>query len=219
MPGRAWVLAALAVSLAGCGNQNSSKTFSAAANAMPGPPAAAPPRQGGPVADAAPAGGGKPAQPEPTIQRKIIFSGVLEVVVKDFDAARKELTQLVTDNGGYFSRTDVHGDVGAKRTGTFVMKVPAEKFQDTADKITRLGIAVKNASDSQDVTEEFVDVSARVRNLKIEEEVLNKLLRDAAGRLEDVFKIRQQILTIRGDIERAEGRLTVLTALTSLSTL
>ena len=170
--------------------------------------------------DAAPAGGGKPAAGNVSdTERRIIFSGQLEVVVKDFDAARAQLARLVGEAQGYFSKTEVTEGAGSRRTGVFTVKVPAARFQPTADAVSKLGVAVRNGTDSQDVTEEFVDVQARVRNLKVEEETFNRLLKDAAGRLDDVFKIREQIRQVRGDIERAEGRLKLLTALTALSTI
>jgi hypothetical protein len=175
--------------------------------------------QAPPAEAAAPLPGGKPAAPaDPPLERKIIFNGHLELVVKDFDAARAEVAALIDAHKGYFAKSEVVGDAGTKRTGTFTIKVPAEKFQATVDALTKLGVATRNSTDSQDVTEEFVDVSARVRNLKAEEEVLNRLLRDAAGRLEDLFKIREQVRQNREQIERAEGRLKALAALAAMST-
>jgi hypothetical protein len=153
------------------------------------------------------------------IERKIVFSGRIDVVVKDFDTARVEATKIVEGNKGYFAKTEVAGDAGTKRSGTFTIKVPAEKFQGTVDAFARLGVAVKNSTDSRDVTEEFVDITARVKNLKAEEETLNRLLKDTASRLDDVFKMREQIRQVRGDIERAEGRLKALSALAALSTI
>jgi hypothetical protein len=82
-----------------------------------------------------------------------------------------------------------------------------------------LGEPLRNSTDSQDVTEEYVDVEARVKNLKAEEEVLNKLLIEAGTQLENVFRIREQIRQNREQIERAEARLNLLGKLTSLSTI
>ncbi|HEY2786700.1 MAG TPA: DUF4349 domain-containing protein, partial [Fimbriiglobus sp.] len=102
---------------------------------------------------------------------------------------------------------------------TFTIKVPVEHFQPLIESLAALGNPVKNQTDSQDVTEEFVDVAARVKNLKAEEEVLNKLLKDVAGRLDDVFRIREQIRNNRGEIEKAEGRMQSLAKLAALSTI
>ena len=210
-------MAVVLMAALGCDAKSPNAAFKTAREA---PTASAPPARFNEAAqaDAGPAPGGKP-QAEPPIERKIIFNGHLELVVKDFDAARVEVTALIDTNKGYFAKSEVVGDAGTKRTGTFTIKVPAEKFQATVNALTKLGVAARNSTDSQDVTEEFVDVAARVRNLKAEEEVLNRLLRDAAGRLEDLFKIREQVRQNREQIERAEGRLKALTALAAMSTI
>jgi hypothetical protein len=200
-----------AVLIVGCGGSQSAPAMKVAlAPGTPQVPAAA-----GPV------GAGNAAQPAPDIpvDRKIIFTGTLVVEVRDFDAARASVTSLVQIRGGFFAKTDVTGDAGQKRSGTFTIKVPAEHFQPLVEALAALGNPVKNQTDSQDVTEEYVDVAARVRNLKAEEEVLNKLLKDVAGRLDDVFRIREQIRNNRGEIEKAEGRMQTLAKLTALSTI
>jgi hypothetical protein len=179
-----------------------------------GPMAAAPeaPPAGG-EAKPAPAGGDVPAD------RKIIFTGTLEVEVPDFAAARTQLNALLRTHRAFLAKTEVTGDSGRRRSGLFVVRVPVEQFQPLADALAALGNPVRNATDSQDVTEEYVDVSARVKNLKAEEEVLNRLLKDAAGRLDEVFKIREQIRAVRGDIERAEARVQHLGKMAALSTI
>lgn len=152
-------------------------------------------------------------------ERKIIFTGILDVEVKEFGEARKQLDALVGQAKAYYSKTEILGDSGKKRSGTFVVKVPVEQFQSLVNDITLLGNPIKNHTDSQDVTEEFVDTAARVKNLKAEEEVLNKLLKEAGSRLEDVFKIREQIRNNRLEIERNEARVQALGKMASLSTL
>jgi hypothetical protein len=72
--------------------------------------------------------------------------------------------------------------------------------------------------DSQDVTEEFYDVEARIRNKKKQEERLLALLDTAAGELKDVLDIERELARVREEIERVEGRLRVLKDLTSLTT-
>ena len=152
-------------------------------------------------------------------ERKIIFTGILEIEVKAFGEARKQLDEFVRKAKAYYSKTEILGDSGKKRSGTFGIKVPVEKFQTLVDELTSLGNPLRNHTDSQDVTEEFVDTAARVKNLKAEEDVLNKLLKEAGSRLEDVFKIREQIRNNRLEIERNEARVLSLGKMAALSTL
>ena len=73
-------------------------------------------------------------------------------------------------------------------------------------------------SDSQDVTEEYYDVEARIRNKKQEETRLNDLLAKAAGRLDEVLTLEREITRVRGDVEQLQGRLHVLDSVTAMST-
>lgn len=174
-----------------------------------------------PEAPPAPAGGAGNPAPATDIaaERKIIFSGSLDVEVKDFGTAHRELAALMQQHRAYFAKTEIRGGSGQKRVGTFTIKVPVQGFQPLAEAIAGLGNPLRNTTDSQDVTEEYVDVEARVKNLKAEEEVMNKLLKEAGTRLDDVFRIREHIRTNREQIERAEARLLALGKLTSLSTI
>ena len=73
-------------------------------------------------------------------------------------------------------------------------------------------------SDSQDVTEEYYDVDARIRNKKQEETRLNDLLAKAAGRLDEVLTLEREITRVRGEVEQLQGRLHVLDSVTAMST-
>ena len=73
--------------------------------------------------------------------------------------------------------------------------------------------------DSQDVTEEFYDVEARIRNKKKEEDRLLELLDTATGELEDILAVERELSRVREEIERVEGRLRVHKDLTSLTTI
>ena len=193
----------------GCGGQ-APQTLTAPKLAGEAAPQAPPPPAGAEAAAARAA--------EEPIARKIIYSASVEVIVKDLEATRAEVERIVEERKGYVAKSDVSGESGSRRTATWTLKVPAEKFRDTVAALAALGNTVRNSSDSQDVTEEFIDLQARIKNLKAEEETLNKLLKEQAVRLEDVLKIREQIKTVRGDIERAEGRLKYLATMAAMPT-
>ena len=155
---------------------------------------------------------------KPIIARKIIYNATVEVMVKDLDDALTRVERLVEETGGYIARSERIGDTGSHRSATWVLKIPSEKFRSTVTALANLGIPVRNTADSQDVTEEFLDLEARIKNLKSEEEALNKLLRESTT-IDAVLKIRAEITRIRGDIERAEGRLKYLATMSALSTI
>lgn len=200
-----WALLVLGV---GCGGQAPMTAFA------PKPAGEAEPQVLAADGKAAP----KLAAAEP-ITRKIIYTADIEIVVKDLEATRQSVERIVQEQQGYIAKTDTVGQAGQSRTATWTMKVPAEKFQDTVAALAALGNTVRNSSDSQDVTEEYFDLESRIKNYKAEEEVLNRLLKEKAEKVEDLLKIREQIKIVRVEIERAEGRLKYLATMAAMSTI
>jgi hypothetical protein len=84
--------------------------------------------------------------------------------------------------------------------------------------VVGLGIPVTNAVDSQDVTEEFYDLKARIDNKKTLEQRFIVLIQQANGRFEEVIRLENELSRVRGEIERMEGSLRRLADLSSLST-
>ncbi len=165
--------------------------------------------------DAAPAAGGKPVAA--AVTRKIVYTAAVEVTVKDVDAARPEVVRIVADAKGYVAKTDDTGTAGYRRSSTWTVKVPVDAFRPTVDALSKLGAVARSSSDSTDITEEFIDVEARLANLKAQEESLRRLL--ATAGIEDQIKVGDRLAAVRTDIDKTEGRLKYLTQSAALSTI
>ncbi len=171
------------------------------------------------AAPGAPPVAGAKADEAQAAERKIIYSATIELAVTNVEAVQPEVEKVVEEFKGYVAKSDITGQVGRSRSATWTLKVPVASYRAAVARLVALGQPLRNSSDSQDVTEEFFDLTARVKNFKAEEETLNKLLKDTAVRLDDILKIREQIKVVRGEIERAEGRLKYLSTMASLSTI
>ncbi|GIW83849.1 MAG: hypothetical protein KatS3mg106_362 [Gemmataceae bacterium] len=152
------------------------------------------------------------------VERKIIYTAHIDVVVKDLEAAMAEVKQLIHGHKGYIAKSEVRGQVGQRRTAEYVLRVPVNNFNALQEGLLQLGFAERNALESQDVTEEYVDIEARLQVLKREEETLNKLLLESRSR-SDLLQTRDHILQVRSQIERAQARLNLLSRLTAFSTI
>jgi hypothetical protein len=155
----------------------------------------------------------------PTVQpRKIIYNAQIELVVEDLSTVVDDLTGLVKQHGGYVAETDVSGSAGGQRRGMWKVRVPVDRFDAFTAAVTKLGELQKNHVDSQDVTEEFYDIEARIANKQQEEKRLQKHLGDSTGSLEDILAVEREISRVRGEIEQAQGRLRYLANVSALST-
>ncbi len=84
--------------------------------------------------------------------------------------------------------------------------------------VSKLGEVRTNHVGSQDVTEEFADLEARIRNKQEEEKRLLKHLAESTGKLEDILSVERELSRVRGEIEQMQGRLRFLANRAELST-
>jgi hypothetical protein len=166
---------------------------------------------------AAPAGSqGEPVPP--TVERKVIYNATISLVVEDLTGLEQKLSGLIKDAGGYISESDVASQSQVQRTGTWKVRVPVQKFDAFLAAVVKLGELQRNHLDSQDVTQEYYDVEARIANKQKEEKRLQKHLDESTGKLEDILAVERELTRVRGEIEQMQGRIRYLANLSSLST-
>ena len=152
------------------------------------------------------------------LQRKIIYTANVELGVENFDRTPSQVEELARQHDGYVARSNVAGLPGQPRHGQWTVRVPVERYEAFIVAVRTLGEVRSIGSDSKDVSEEYYNVEARVRNKKQEEGRLLKLLDEATGKLKEVLDVERELSRVRGEIEQLEGRLRVLNDLTTLTT-
>jgi len=221
------ILAAGLTAFGGCGGgEEEATTASAPQSAGNADEAASAPASGAPAPGAAGASGrAAPASPiaqlvrsASAVPRKIIYNATVELVSDNFSAADQKLMQLVRANKGYIAERNISGTAGAPRTGTWKIRIPVDNFDPFMDAIARLGELQTVHSDSQDVSEEFYDLQARISNKQVEEKRLIRHLEKSTAKLSDILTVEQELSRVRGEIEQMQGRLRVLANLTALTT-
>lgn len=151
-------------------------------------------------------------------QRKIIYTGRVNLVVDDFEGVPASVSALAKKHGGFVASSSVRGSDGEPRRGDWTLRIPSANYDAFIEGSQTLGQVRELTSDSQEVTAEFVDLEARSRNLRAEEQRLHKHLEESTRSLKDILEVEREIARVRGEAERIEGRLNVLRDLTSLST-
>jgi len=172
------------------------------------------------VADKSPTEAAQPSGSEPTaaLPRKIIYNAQIDLVVESLTATESQLTQLLKSNGGYVSEIEMTTYPAAPRSATWKVRVPVDAFDAFVASVIRLGELNRNHVDTQDVTQEYYDLEARIANKQQEEKRLLKHLADSTGKLEEILAVERELSRVRGEIELNQGRLRLLANQTDLST-
>ncbi|MBI4498140.1 MAG: DUF4349 domain-containing protein [Chloroflexi bacterium] len=164
---------------------------------------------------AAPSSGGQPQSP---LDRMIIYTTTLALTVNDVPQAVEEVTRLTQNAGGLVSASTLRQE-GEYTLATLTIRVPALSYPDTMAALRRLAVDVTSEQgQTKDVTEEFTDLEAQVRNLQVTEAQLQELMKRATT-IDEILRVQAQLSTVRGQIERLQGRMNYLRRSADLATI
>lgn len=171
------------------------------------------------VAQAAPVPNpGAAAVPMPA-KRKIIYTADVALVTENLDDFRARLTAALQRFQGFVAAQQLTGRTGNQRVSTWTVRLPVEHFSKFTDELATWGELESQKIKSDDVTEEFVDVESRLRNKRIEEQRLLKILEEQTKGLEQVLTMERAIHEVREQIEQMEGRMRHLADKIDLTTI
>ncbi len=172
-------------------------------------------------------GGGRPDaeavlnQPLPPVDAHIIRDASLDVRVEDFDSAWVAVRRTATSVGGYLSDASTeYEEIDGERyaNGWATLHIPSQHFDAVLDDLTGLGERISQSISGEDVTEEYVDLEARLAHWK-RAEVFTLGLMDQAETVEESLAIRERLDEIQLTVEQIEGRLRYLDSRVSFSTI
>ena len=154
----------------------------------------------------------------PALPRRIIKEGELRFETKDRSATQRDILKLVSSHQAYVSE-DRENRSEFSTEQTLVVRIPAAQFDAFLENISR-GIESFDVRrvEALDLTDQFVDIEARLKTKKETESRYRELLKQANA-VEDILKIEEQVDKLRAEIESAEGRLRLLQDRESFSTL
>jgi hypothetical protein len=156
----------------------------------------------------------------PAMPRMIVRTADVKIVVADTAKSIEAITKSAEAAGGYVSGSNIWRD-GELLRAKLTLRVPADKLTATLAAIRNVAKRVENETvASEDVSQEFVDLESRVRNLEATEAELRELLtvaRVSSKKAADVLEVHAQLSVVRGEIEQARGRMRYLSQVTSMS--
>lgn len=159
--------------------------------------------------------------------RKIIARATMSIVVEDTQNVVDALQTQLNAIGGYVANANLYrnsyGD-DERLQGTMTARIPAAELETVMADLEALAISVRDKTiNREDVTDQYSDVQARIRNLEATENELREMLAEVRAKPnatpEDILTVYRHLTEIRGQIEEAQGRKNMFDNLVSLSTL
>jgi len=164
---------------------------------------------------------GQPPASLPT-KRMIVQTASLRLIVKDAPHALETVKQIVAAQQGYIASSKTWKEEG-EPSSQVTIRVPSEKLQATLGQLRALALDVDSeALSGEDVTEQYVDLQASLRNEQAYERELLELLtqtRQRTGSADDLLAVHNRVNEVRGRIEKMQGRIQYLEKTSSLATI
>jgi hypothetical protein len=157
------------------------------------------------------------------MDRKILRDATLTLEVGVPADAQRKITSIAESLGGFVvtseSKLQQVGDAKEELEVNLVIRVPATQFGTALEQIRSTGNRViQEKTTGQDVTEEFIDLEARLKTQKALESQFLEIMKQA-HKVEDALEVQRQIAEVRTEIEKLEGRKRFLENRASLSTI
>jgi hypothetical protein len=157
------------------------------------------------------------------VERLIIRTGNISLVVEDTRAVQGTIEEMVAGmagEGAFVVSSDEYGGTeGSQPHVTMSIRIPASRFDRVMDNLADLAVEVTSRNESaQDVTEEYVDLEARLESLEAARERLLEIMQEARS-TKDLLEAEQQLTQREAEIESIKGRMQYLEESARLSSI
>ena len=129
----------------------------------------------------------------------------LQLTTHEFDKLRPSLDEILKRHGGYVGQLDIRSPRGSGRSLEATLRMPADRLEAVITEFKKLGRVESESQSGEEVTQQYVDLEARLSNARNAERRLTDLLSQRAGKLADVLAVEVEIDRTRGEIERMEA--------------
>ena len=135
----------------------------------------------------------------------IVHTALLTLTTREFDRSRGEIERIVTAHQGYIANLSSSNPTDQGRSLTATLRLPAARLDIVLSDLKKLGRVEAESQSGEEVTQQYVDLEARLQNARNTEQRLTQLLRNRTGKLSDVLAVEEQIDATRGQIETMQA--------------
>ena len=140
-------------------------------------------------------------------EKLLLHRGYLQLYTADYEGAEEKILAVAESYGGFLQESSIsYGDPGDRPTGTYLLRIPGERFQEAMVELSKAGTLAGSSQSVENITAIYEDVNARLDALEIQEEQLKGYLRKA-GSIEELLAVEKELARIRTEMDQALSQL------------
>jgi cell division protein FtsL len=141
--------------------------------------------------------------------RKMVRTASIDLLVNSPKDTSERIRSIAEESGGFLVSSETYGGENAASAGLTV-RIPADKFEQVRARISKLGVRVESEKlQAEDVTKQYVDLSARLRNLRAQELQYLGILKQART-IKDTVEVSDKLNDVRSQIEQQQAEFDAL---------
>jgi Domain of unknown function (DUF4349) len=142
-------------------------------------------------------------------ERQVVRTSSIDLLVKSPAAAADKIRSLTEQAGGFLVRLQTNGAQDAT-SATLTLRVPVARFEGVGAEIRKLGLRLESEQmEAEDVTRQYIDQQARLRNLHAQETQYLTILKQAKT-VKDILEVSEKLNGVRGEIEQQQAEFETL---------
>jgi hypothetical protein len=149
-------------------------------------------------------------KPPESVGPMIVQTASLTILATNYDEASAAIEKLAAAHGGYVEKLDAKAQTGNARELTASLRIPTKQLDGFLADVRKLGHVEEETRSNAEVSDQYVDLQARLRSARATEQRLIELLGTRTGKLQDVLEAERELARVRGEIESMQGQSTLL---------
>jgi len=141
-------------------------------------------------------------------ERMVIYNGYVSLETPNIEAVLAKIRLLAESMGGYVAGSS-RSSYGTQAVAEITIRVPKDKFRGAVQEIEGYGKVLDESTTSEDVTQQYIDLKARLDNLQKQEQRLREIL-DLARTVDEILKVENELSRVRGEIDSLQGQINYL---------
>jgi hypothetical protein len=165
---------------------------------------------GGAAPEPAPPASGDELKAPENVGPMIVQTAALTILATNYDEASTAIEKLAAAHGGYVEKLDAKAQTGNARELSAALRIPTKQLDGFLADVRKLGHVEEETRSNEEVSDQYVDLQARLKSARATEQRLIELLGTRTGKLQDVLEAERELARIRGEIESMQGQSALL---------